>query len=101
MNTIVIALLAIIGVFLIVQNALVFHAQIKHHSTSSWIPLLGGIFLSLSLAQMPYDFEWYVIVLPFFIDMGSVPGIAYTVYYWVFIYPKKKKEGKSGSLGED
>jgi hypothetical protein len=64
------------------MNAVVFwQSMVLRKKTSSWIPLLGGVFGALALLSMPMQgVRWYW-WLPLILDWGSLPGILFSVAY--------------------
>ena len=86
----IIALL-IIGIFLTVFNFWAFYNLFSKEKNISWIPLLGGIFLSLGiyLLNMKYSNFWWI---AFFIDLGSIWGFLYNfiLYKWINKWYEKK-----------
>ena len=94
MNIAIGIILGALGIYLIVINAVIIYRQIRYKSSESWIPLLGGLFLFMALNFIPNRLPWYVKLMPFIIDWGCIPGLVHTAIYWIFVVPKKKREGE-------
>lgn len=69
-------------IHLSVLNAFVFWSvHVRKQSTASWIPLLGGVFGTISLAVLPlpeFKHFWW---LPLLLDYGCLPGLTQTVFF--------------------
>jgi hypothetical protein len=82
------ALLFALFIWLATMNAMVFWNTFIHRKkTSSWIPIIGGIFGMLSLIIVPIASakRWWW--LPLVVDWGSIPGILVSIIYGVVIRP--------------
>lgn len=82
-------LLAVVGGWIAVMNAAVLIVNsVDRNRHASWIPLIGGVFLSLSLIIIPIDGArawWWI---PLLLDFGCAPGFALTAY-WYAVQRKK------------
>ena len=70
------------GLFLFftgVNYLYVYHAWIKKEKTPSPAPLLGGIFGAITMTGLFGLKNPFLIVLPFFIDVGSIPFLIYFI----------------------
>jgi hypothetical protein len=71
-----------IGLWLTYLNWRCFYlAFIKKAHSSSWIPLLAGIFLSLGFYFFPGNSVKNLAWIAFLIDWGSLPGISHAIFY--------------------
>jgi hypothetical protein len=62
----------------------------KEHS--SWVPVLGGGCASVGCLLSPHmalNKLWWV---PLFADLGCVPGIIYSLVYFVFIWVRNNRK---------
>lgn len=73
--------LLLMGGWLIILNWGCFYISIiRRKAAPSWVPLMGaGLFCAglLLLQNRSSDFWW----LPFFLDYGSIPGLALTLVF--------------------
>jgi hypothetical protein len=86
------ALLFIVGCWIIILNWIsVFKYILTKKKQPSWIPLVGGFVLMLSLGLQPFeDFSKYWLI-PFVLDWGCIPGLVYTLIVYVkFLFKRKK-----------
>ena len=86
--------LGALGTYIIIYNDIVIYRQITKKTTESWIPVFGGLLVFIALFEIPYDFPWYLKLLPFIVDWGCIPGLTHTLIFWIYIVPKWKREGK-------
>ncbi len=77
-------LLGLLGALITLLNGGVFvQGAILRQDTPSWVPLLGGLALTVALllCPLPGTGRWWW--LPLLLDYGCVPGFAHTAwYYW-------------------
>ena len=75
-------LLFIVFLWLAAMNGSIFWQNyIKREKAPSWVPLVGGVFGTLSLLLLPIDSVkpwWWV---PLIVDFGCVPGIVHTLIW--------------------
>jgi len=81
--------LGLFGLSLISANWYILTVLVAKKKHSSFIPLLGGLFLSISIAIMPDSRYHWLCWFAFVIDFGSLPLLVITV--WFFITGKHKK----------
>ena len=85
-------LLCITGYIIICNWGIVIAWHLTRKPQASWLPLLGGIFGMLGLLIIPdvrFSFWWW---LPPLVDWGTIPGIAYTLWWIVINGPKAGNE---------
>ena len=94
-------LLSAFGAFLVIYNLRVtfLWLRARHQvnpstSSESLAPLLGGLFIALSLLALPLKVHWIAIVLPLVLDPGSAPLIGTTIYYHWKDWRAKKRADK-------
>ena len=73
----------------IMNGTIFWQSHIKKEQTSSWIPLIGGLFGLCALIIMPVENVIYWCWLPLLLDWGCLPGITETIIW--FIKDMKKK----------
>ena len=82
MDFILSILLIFIGGFIVVANWVIFYNGLVKKKFSSWVPIFGGLFLSIGLGTFPnydlFEYAW----IPFFIDWGCVPGFSHTIWFY-------------------
>ena len=79
-------LLGAVFVWLATLNAtVVWQGGFRRKKTSSWIPLVAGVCGSLALvvAPLPQASRWWWI--PLILDWGSIPGLLFTLGYFLFV----------------
>lgn len=83
------------GLFLFftgVNYLYVYHAWIKKEKTPSPAPFLGGIFGAITMLGLFGLKKPFLIVLPLFIDVGSIPFLIYFIVVVVKeLFMDKKK----------
>ena len=94
-------LVALIAAFIILYNlrVLLFIQILPRYSRrrpkyESWVPLLGGLLGACAFFTLPIPSlkQWFW--LPLVLDWGSIPGIAYTLIWYLFFKPKTAKQSK-------
>lgn len=86
------SLLLLSSLHIISLNGLVFwRSWIKREETPSWIPIVGGVLGAIALVILPVPnlHRWWC--LPFLIDYGSILGIGYTLFWYIFIQKPRAK----------
>lgn len=79
-----------IGVFFVIVNwMIVYNAYVKNKH-SSWVPLLGGLFVAIGLSALPYESIQNYLWVPFIIDYGCLPALIHMS--WLFIIGSHKKK---------
>lgn len=76
--------LILVGSFISMMNWRCFFYGVIYKLHSSWIPLFGGLCLSIGLSML-YGFH-AICALPLALDWGALPGIAYSVIWWMRHY---------------
>ncbi len=87
------SILIILSLGLIGLNSVVFWKRyIKREHTSSWIPLIGGVFGSLAFAILPLIplHKWWW--LPLILDWGSLPGIVVAILWNIWYVAKHRSK---------
>lgn len=77
-----------LGLWIILTNWRIFWVNIRKNRHSSWIPILGGLFLGISFFLIPNNSFRWLFWIAFIIDWGSLPGTVYTII-WYVIHNKK------------
>jgi hypothetical protein len=77
------------GAWIIFLNWSCVYSALRKKKSSSWIPLLGAGLCATGLYQIPRMHAYYW--LPFLLDYGSVPGLAYTLYFHIRRLSAKQK----------
>lgn len=85
----------LLGAWVIILNWLMFYQNfIIRKKYSSFVPLVGGIFMLIGLYNIPVQSvsKWYW--LPLFIDFGSIPLLAWTLVSFIHLKVKSQSKGK-------
>lgn len=72
-----------------INAAIVWRGLFKKEKVGSWIPLAGGIFGAVGIANLPavsYQEWWWV---PLLVDLGSLPAMVYMAWRVLFIRPSE------------
>ena len=84
-------LLIVVGGFFTVMNWAVLYVRIVKKERHSWVPVLGGLFLAVGLGTLPIEGPENLWWIPFIADPACVPGMSYTLWFWLFRYKKEEK----------
>lgn len=75
----------LIGGYVVMMNWLVVVQWIVRKKHSSWIPIVGGAFVTSGMIIVPYsnaDELWWV---PLFADWGCIPGLTLTGLHYIWL----------------
>lgn len=73
---------AAVFVWLVILNASVFwERHVCKKKSPSWIPLLGGVSGVMCCLILPVPSLKAVWWIPLILDLGSVPGLVYTIFF--------------------
>lgn len=77
--------LLLVGAYLSVLNWICVVQGLRGRSSSSWMPLAGGVLGMAGCLVAPGDAlePWWWI--PLVVDFGSAPGLTYTLVYYAFV----------------
>ena len=79
--TIILLVLFIVGLWLISLNWICFfHIFIKKDRSPSWIPVLPGLLIFLSIYLLPDNSVRHLAWFSFIVDWGCIPGITHALY---------------------
>jgi len=70
--------LGLIAIYVITINWIALIRRMTTVSTTSWIPLVGGLVGMAAIMLEPTRSAWRFWWLPFVVDAGSLPGFALT-----------------------
>lgn len=98
MQLLVAMMLLSVGLFVVVQNDVIFVRAYRKEaeSLSSWTPLFGGGCVCLALWLLPIKVPVWVYPVVLLLDWGSVPGLAHAVIYYCRRSPGGSRE-KAGN----
>ena len=78
------AVLLLLGAYISVLNWLCVVQGLRGRSTSSWIPLLGGVLGAVACVIAPDGALRHLWWVPLLADFGSAPGLAWTALASLF-----------------
>jgi hypothetical protein len=73
----------VIGGYVIVMNWAIFFRGLIKKKQSSWIPIIGGLFVAIGLNASPVEGLSRFLWLPFFVDWGCIPGLTHTAWFYL------------------
>ena len=74
--------LSALGAWISIQNWRIFwDGFVRKQRTASWTPALGAVLLAIGFGYAPWPELAALWWLPFLLDWGSLPGLAYTVLW--------------------
>ena len=72
-------ILGVFGIITIFMNWYIFFRYIKKNISSSSFPFIGAISLCIAFTIIPNNSYAWLCWLAFIVDIGSIPGIVFTI----------------------
>lgn len=87
------AVLAMISLYCIVQNAIILVKRIRKTECPSVMPFIGGASGAVAILLILQNQYWGLAFIPPIIDYGSIPTIIRFIYYFISDWVIEKNKG--------